>query len=227
LKYLTQTLIFFITLSIICGCGQSQKRSGTTNPIQSFHNPSDLIINVNPEIEKYKIKKLAVLPFGIKMFANLDTTERGINHKITDMFFNQLSVNSNFDLVSKEGINSIINSYKIDSFTKENFSNAISLLKNREIDGVIMGEISRYSERRGTAISVSKPASVAFDIYLFSIESGTILWSASFNKTQRPLSENVLEMGSFLKGGGTWQTSEQMTRLAIEEIIRRFPKRRY
>lgn len=227
MKYLSKTLILFITLIIIHGCGQSQKRSNTTNPIKSFHNPSDLIIHVNPEIRKHKIKKVAVLTFGIKRFAKLDYTAKDINHKITDMFFNQLSVNTNFNLVSKEGIKAITSPYKIDSFNKENFSNAISILKNRKIDGVVMGEISRYSERRGTALSVSKPASVAFDIYLFSVESNTILWSASFNKTQRPLSENVLEMGSFLKGGGTWQTSEQMTLLAIEEIIRRFPKPRY
>ena len=50
-----------------------------------------------------------------------------------------------------------------------------------------------------------------------------MLWRTSFSKTQKPLSENVLEVENFLKGGATWQSSDTLARLGVEEVLRTFP----
>lgn len=222
LKNLSRALILLIALMLLYGCGQTRKK-GERRPLESFR-PTHTVIDVNPEIEKYEIKTIAVLPFGIKRYAMIDSANREINYKITDMFQRQLALNTRFNLISQEEVKTIIDPYNIFSFNKERFSQGIFIMRNRGVDGVVMGEISRYSDRSGGAISVQKPASVAFEIFLFSLKDGSSLWSASFRRTQKPLSENAMEVGSFIKGGGTWQTGETMTRLAIEEIIREFPK---
>ena len=87
--------------------------------------------------------------------------------------------------------------------------------------------MNRWLEREGSALGAKKPASVAFQIYLFRVEDGALLWKASFSKTQRPLSDNVLELENFLKGGATWQSSETLARLGVEEVMRTFPGHGY
>ena len=39
------------------------------------------------------------------------------------------------------------------------------------------------------------------------------------NKTQRSLSENILDMNTFLKGGGKWMRAESLAFLGMEELL--------
>lgn len=224
MKIVARTFILFVGLSIVFGCGPTKKNERGTNPIESFVAPTNVIVNASPDISKYNIKTIAILPFGYKRFARISSADRDANLMITRMFTRHLSMNSNFQIVPRGEINELMSSHNVDSFNRETFPNGISLLRNRGIDGAVMGQISRYTERAGNALSVREPASVAFEIYLLNVQNGAVLWSAAFDRTQKALSENVLEVGSFLKGGGTWQTGETLARLGIEEVIKRFPK---
>ena len=90
-------------------------------------------------------------------------------------------------------------------------------------DAVIFGRLMRWVERQGTAAAASRGASVAFEIALFDAPGGVQLWSAVFDQTQLPLSENVLQ-ASQLPGGGTrWLTAEELARWGAERIARLIP----
>jgi hypothetical protein len=224
MKDLSRALILFVVAGLVFGCGPKKEGAKITNPIESFAAPTHVVVNENPQINKYTIRKIAVLPFGYKRFARVSNRDRDINEILTRMFIKELITNSTYQIMPREEINKLLSAYNIDSFNKEKFANGLSLLKNKGIDGVVMGEVSRYRERKGSAFSAKSPGSVAFQIYFFNVEDGASLWSASFDKTQKALSENALEVGSFLKGGGTWQTSETIARLGIEEVVRQFPR---
>jgi hypothetical protein len=73
---------------------------------------------------------------------------------------------------------------------------------------VLTGVILRYEERDSHALSVDRPASVAYETYLISARDGEMLWQARFDETQKPLLDNLLLVGRFLQGGGVWQTSD-------------------
>jgi hypothetical protein len=88
---------------------------------------------------------------------------------------------------------------------------------------VLTGVILRYDDRHGTALSVDRPASVAYEAYLISTRDGAMLWRARFDETQKPLLDNLLLVGRFLQGGGVWQTSETLTRIGLERVIETFP----
>lgn len=92
-------------------------------------------------------------------------------------------------------------------------------------DAVITGHVFCFRERVGYPLSVEKPASVAFGIYLVRTGDGGILWKGVFNRTQQSLFENLLQAGSFIKGGGKWLTSEELADLGIDEILATFPVR--
>ncbi|MBL0716968.1 MAG: hypothetical protein JJV89_02860 [Desulfosarcina sp.] len=91
-------------------------------------------------------------------------------------------------------------------------------------DVVLAGYLYRFKQRVGTALAVETPASVAFGIHLLNVSDGRILWSGHIDETQQSLSDNLLEIGSFVKRGGKWITSEEMAVSGLEELIKTFPK---
>lgn len=89
-------------------------------------------------------------------------------------------------------------------------------------DTVIIGHIYRFRERAGTSYSVESPASVAFDLHFISVSDGHVVWSGHFDETQRPLSENLFEIGSFIKRKGEWVAAENLATSGLESMLRIF-----
>lgn len=92
-----------------------------------------------------------------------------------------------------------------------------------EADGVIMGYVYRYRERKGYPYSVEKPASVAFGIYLIRVSDGTLVWKGIFDRTQGSLLENILQVSYFFKQGGKWLTAEELSEVGVDKILETFP----
>ena len=90
-------------------------------------------------------------------------------------------------------------------------------------DAVLTGHVYCFRERVGYPLSVEKPASVAFGIYLVRTSDGSILWRGIFDRTQQSLFENLLQASSFFKGGGKWVTSEELAEIGIDELLKTFP----
>jgi len=91
------------------------------------------------------------------------------------------------------------------------------------LDAVLTGVITRYNDRNGNAWLVDQPASVAYEVYLISTRDGEVLWRARFDETQKPLFENLLLIGRFLKGGMVWQTHDTLARIGLERVVKTFP----
>jgi len=85
---------------------------------------------------------------------------------------------------------------------------------------VVAGGIYRFKERVGGTMSVESAASVAFDIALIDVANGRLLWTGHFDETQKPLSENILNFGSFVKRQGKWVSADELTRFAMEEMFK-------
>ena len=90
-------------------------------------------------------------------------------------------------------------------------------------DAVMAGYVYRWIEREGADYSVSRPASAAFDLYLIRPDDGRILWKGKFDKTQTSLSENILDVGTFIKGKGKWMTVGGLAELGLAEVLRKSP----
>jgi hypothetical protein len=75
--------------------------------------------------------------------------------------------------------------------------------------------IYRFEERKGSDFAVEKPAGVGFHIHLF--ENDSIKRIFVFDEDQRSLSENVLDIGKFLKRGAKWVTMDVLSQEGIEK----------
>ncbi|MEW6664817.1 MAG: hypothetical protein AB1512_06300 [Thermodesulfobacteriota bacterium] len=99
----------------------------------------------------------------------------------------------------------------------------VSLGKGMEADAVLAGYLYRWTEREGADYAVNRPASVAFDLYLIRSSDGVILWKGGFDKTQRSLTENLLDLNTFLKAKGKWMSTEALAEMGLSDLLDRFP----
>lgn len=91
------------------------------------------------------------------------------------------------------------------------------------VDAVLAGYVYRFRERIGTRYSVDSPASVAFDVHLVNVANGRIMWIGHLDETQQPLSDNLLQLGTFIKRKGTWITAEEIAFSGLEEMLQKLP----
>ncbi len=96
--------------------------------------------------------------------------------------------------------------------------------KELEADVVAVGYIFRYVERIGYDYSAEKPASVAFEISFINPKNGRIIWKGSFDKTQKSLMEDVLQIASFYKGGGKWLTARELAKQGMHQVFKTYPE---
>lgn len=86
---------------------------------------------------------------------------------------------------------------------------------------ILYGKIFRFKDRKGSGWSVSEPASVSFSLTLYNGEDGKILWQRVFDETQKPLSENVLNLP--LYGKIKWLTAEELAERGLKNLLKSFP----
>jgi hypothetical protein len=91
------------------------------------------------------------------------------------------------------------------------------------MDFIFVGYLFRFEERIGSHIGAEKPASVGFDVHLIRLKDEKMAWIGKFDETQRPLSENLLKMGAFVRRKASWLTAEELSSVGMDEMLKRFP----
>lgn len=85
---------------------------------------------------------------------------------------------------------------------------------------VLLGRVLRYQEREGEALGVRRPASVWFEVSLYTAPGGVHLASARFDQTQQSLSSNVLLARKYPGRGTRWLTVGELARWGAEHVVR-------
>lgn len=144
---------------------------------------------------------------------------------ITNRLFDRLVADKKCELVSPgqaEGVYSSI----VDSDTNVGMG-ALKILQmvgeQFGSDAVLAGYIYRWQERQGSDYAVNRAASVAFDLHLVSPTDGTILWRGKFDKTQRSLTENLLDLKTFVQGKGQWMTADKLALIGLNKLLNEMP----
>jgi hypothetical protein len=85
-----------------------------------------------------------------------------------------------------------------------------------EAHAVLFGRIDRFHERQGDERAVKAPASVAFELYLLDVNSGDLMWWASYDETQREPRGDDLFMPSIFVTNPRWLTARELTAQAVQ-----------
>ena len=100
---------------------------------------------------------------------------------------------------------------------------AIELGRALNVDYVLVGFLYRFDERMGSSIGVEKPASVGYDLHLFRVKDGKMVWSERFDETQQSLTDNLLKIGAFFRRKAVWLRAEELASVGMDETLNEMP----
>uniref|UniRef100_A0A7V4JPY1 Lipoprotein n=1 Tax=Thermodesulfobacterium geofontis TaxID=1295609 RepID=A0A7V4JPY1_9BACT len=149
----------------------------------------------------------------------VEPSARGTLDKLLKKILSNYLSYYNFIFLSQNEFENIIS--QILEETKNPAEIVKELCKKTNTQGVLYGRIYRFIERKGSSFSIIDPASVAFALVLYDGETGKILWMEEFNETQKPLSENVLNIK--LYGRLKWLSAEELAERGLIKIFKTFP----
>lgn len=164
------------------------------------------------------IKNVAIIPFIYeKNEIQRDLPQNfliGFNQRLYDHLKTNLTAIEVIDIQKSYDIIRILENEsqynKIEYITK--FSEHIGC------EAILTGVITGYSERVGGDYGAEYPASFSFITKLHEGKKGSVLWQHFFYEKQKPLLENVREVGKFFQRKGKWITVEELSIEGIYEI---------
>jgi len=148
---------------------------------------------------------------------------QGVTDRMTENLFSTLLEKKSYDLISPNQAKGVFSSLLSSGQNLQDIEIFQKIGQTFSADTVLIGYIYRWREREGTDYSVNRPASTAFDLYLIRSHDQAILWNGKFDKTQRSLSENILDMETFIKGKGRWMTVDRLAELGLSNLMSEFP----
>jgi hypothetical protein len=86
---------------------------------------------------------------------------------------------------------------------------------------VVVGAVTRWVDRVGSAWAIESPASVAYQVAAVRTADAVVLLLDRFDYTQRALIENLLELPKFLQARGRWLTRDEIADGALEATAAR------
>jgi len=188
--------------------------------------PANLQSRQVNDLESRRIRRIAVLPptppaavpapsvpFGAVPPAR--TTERDAAESLARIVYASLAAWPDLQVVSESEVREAV-------IAVPPTSDEVKLKLVGETvyaDAVMMSRLQRYRERVGDQWGAKSPASVAFILDLVDVRRGDIVWSARFDETQKPLSENLFSIGDIGTRGVRWLTAEQLTQEGVKKAI--------
>ena len=142
---------------------------------------------------------------------------------LTRLFYRKMETLGTFKVISTERAEDALSRVDQGDFKERPVSASIQFGKELNADFVFMGFVFRFEERKGSSLGVERPASVGFELHLLRIKDGRIVWDGRFDETQRPLSDNLLQAGSFFRRGAHWLTAEELAGDGMEVTLKKLP----
>lgn len=88
---------------------------------------------------------------------------------------------------------------------------------------VLETSLVRYRQRVGNEMSAETSAAVAFSMELLSVKRGTVLWTTSFDESQKALFDDILSFSKAETRGFKWLSVEELSTYAINSRLAEFP----
>ncbi|NWG04008.1 MAG: hypothetical protein HXY44_14240 [Syntrophaceae bacterium] len=147
----------------------------------------------------------------------------GSQNTLTRLLQQKMESMGTFNVLPLEKVEEAFSQIERRQFELKPLRSFIHLGKTLEMDFILIGVLFRFEERIGSHIGAEKPASVGFDAHLIRLKGEKMVWIGKFDETQRPLSENLLKIGSFVRRKASWLTAEELSSVGMDEMLRRFP----
>lgn len=194
-----------------------------------------IFVLISPWIPQTKAEmkpRLAILPFLIER-KGICPFCKGIYQKgeifpgsqdiLTRLLYQKVETIQTFNILPLEKAEETLSPLEKKRFEEKPIPTSIEIGQRLNVEFLFVGFLFRFEERIGSSLGVEKPASVGFDLHLIRLKDGMNVWKGKFDETQRPLSENLLKIGSFFRRRASWLTAEELVSVGMDEMLRRLP----
>jgi hypothetical protein len=190
------------------------------------------------DAEKAVLKRIAIVPF--QRLAPDDSSSRAVRCPICgtvypacelpqnaemvvqDVFVEEFSAHKQWTVIPMDRVSAVYNRISSQDLKDTPAEELSKVGKELEADGVVIGYVSCFRERKGYALSAERPASVTFGVYLVRAGDGAMVWGKIFDKTQQSLMENLFQASTFFKRP-KWLTARELAEEGVEEILKSYP----
>ncbi|MBQ9536813.1 MAG: hypothetical protein IJU79_03380 [Desulfovibrionaceae bacterium] len=87
-------------------------------------------------------------------------------------------------------------------------------------DLLLVPQVLNWHEREGSRAGVTQSAWVRVEFFLLRIRTGQIMHRSIFEEKQEALTDNFLNIGSFLKRRGTWVTATDLAKDGMQKACK-------
>ena len=224
LDRLLSPAVSWIALFIFFFAGCDFRRAGLPEQkIFQFEGKSIVVAGFRAALSPGEKPEVVRNPLSGAIF-NGQPVEKEVIDRMTDALFMKMLETKRYEFISPDQAEGILSTLVSSDAVLDDAELFKRLGKAVSSDAVLVGYIYRWIEREGSDYAVHRPASVAFDLCLLRTDDGVILWKGRFDKSQKSLSENLLDLNTFMKAGGKWMTAEYLANLGLQEILEKFPK---
>jgi hypothetical protein len=147
----------------------------------------------------------------------------GSQRTLTRLLHQKMDRSGAFLIISPERVEEAITQMGKGTVEQKPVPASIQIGKGLSADFVFMGFVFRFEERVGSSLGVEKPASVGFDLHLLRLRDSKTVWEMKFDETQRPLSDDLLKIGSFFRRGAAWHTADELAGFGMDDVLQRIP----
>ncbi len=148
----------------------------------------------------------------------------GSQNTLTRLLYQKLGALGTFRIIPLEVVEKTLSPWAKRQFEQKPIAAAIQIGKELNADFISVEHLFRFEERVGSSLGVEKPASVGFDLHVFRVKDGMEVWKGKFDETQKPLSDDLLKIGSFFRRKGAWVTAEELASVGMDEMLKKLPE---
>lgn len=212
------TLVALLAFAM-SGCAVFNSAEQTTvGTVGRFMPTPDLHVHAVESIKQVRMGRIAVMPIVAAPGIGSNDIEAGGPEAVTAELYSEVATMGGWRVTPIERSEEAM--AKFPPTTPRNLDqNALRLGHDLSVDGVIYGMVDRYQEREGLDYAAAKPASVAFELKLVDMKSGQVIWSATFAKSQKALSQNIFNLANFVYHKARWVRANEIAMDGIRAAV--------
>jgi hypothetical protein len=142
---------------------------------------------------------------------------------LSRLLYQKMDALDRFGITPVDKVEETLTPAMTEQFEEKPFPTAAQIGKELDVDFILVAYLFRFEQRIGSRIGAEKPASVGFDVHLIRLRDEKVVWIGKFDETQRPLSENLLNIGSFFRRKASWLTAEELSSVGMDEMLKKLP----
>lgn len=198
------------TIPILTGCGPGTR------------------VFVHPDIKNYHLERIAIIPFAEddkeaeEGLLKSRRAEKGSGEKLTRILYEAMKTRSDIKIIPMEDVVMAAKEIVDKEGQLSIKTMALKVGKELKADAILIGSVTSFQERIGGSFGITRPASVGFEVDLYSVQDDKLLWKSGFYETQSSLTEDIGSLPLFIKRGGKWITADELARYGAEEVVRGF-----